>query len=250
MSLGYSDFTGSYNQTDVRDLVFSSAVNPSTNKQNFYIEGSYQITEWRLKSITIPLSFYLFREGINDGLIVEEDGPDGAVLEIAITAGNYTPSQLCSRLKTALNDLSDYEYDVLYSSTSGKVLISCPDNQFRVLRASTASYELGITEDSDFTNNWVSNQTTDFSGCSMIHLSCPNLATKSDLIGSNKRIIASIPISQPTGSVEVYREGDGEFYRINSHLSNIEFQFLDDYLRPLDFQNKNFVVVLTVKVKV
>ena len=250
MNYGYSDFTSSAGRTDIRDLVFSSAINPATsNPQNFYIEGSYDISEWKLKSVCIPLSFYLIREGINDKLFIEEAGEDGLDMEITLSEGNYTPNQMVAFLKNRLDAISENIYDVHYVPQLGKLHISCP-NEFRVLKSSTASHELGIKNDSEFSTEWWADEIADFSGPSMIHVACQQLGTKQDLVGSNQRILASIPITAPPGGIEVYREGDSDFYKVSSHLSNIEFKFLDDHLRPLKLENANTVIVLTVKVKI
>ena len=249
MNVGYSDFTGNSYQTDIRDLVFSSAINPShDNPQSFYIEGLYNVVEWKLKSITIPLSFYLIRQGINDTISIQEE--DGDIVDIVIEQGNYTPSVMAVVLRTALNSSSTHEYTVDYEPIQGKFIIESDDTQFRIFKSSTIAYEIGISQDSEYANQWVAPAIADFSGPSMIHLACSQLGTKSDLVGSQLKILASVPISNPPGGVEVYREGDSDFYKVSSHLSYIEFTFLDDHLRPLDIQGRNTVIVLTVRIKV
>ena len=229
---------------EYRELIFPVKSNPSS----FIINNFDKIEAYKLVSAIIPISCYTISSN-NNLLKFRESSATATALSTTLTSCNYSPSTLVTELNTKLNASGGQtSYSCSYATNTNKITISATSN-FRFEDNTTtgkcAWYELGFTEGeaTAYTNSLVLPNVVDLSGIKAINISSGNLTSKTKVYGSNRNIIASIPIDANIGTVLAYNNTQTEYIDISeTDLNVVDLVLQDENMNVINFNGKTVIL--------
>lgn len=235
----------------LKELIFNSARTSNTSNPTFTLRSPVYVYAYRVKSVSIPFSFYMVNSTNNT--IAFRESADGTNRIATLPVGNYDASTILSALGTALSATGTQTYTVTYDEVSGRLTISAPGN-FKILSASngsTAWNVLGIDQYND-TATGISTvklpHYVDFSFNSSILL-CSNALSSEDVIYSSdesKAVVSNIPADAPAGAV-IHWENHGGFLLFEESIQQVDFLLLDSATgQPIDLNGGAFTVTLSI----
>lgn len=236
----------------LKEVIFNSARCGNSNNPTFTLRSPLYVYAYRVKSVSIPFSFYMVNA--NNNTIAFRESADGVNRTATLPVGNYDAATILSALGTALTNAGTQAYTVTYDDVSGRLTISAPGN-FRILsgnNGSTAWNVLGVDQYND-TASGVSSvklpHYVDFSFNSSILL-CSNALSSEDVIYSSddsKAVVCNIPADAPAGSVIHYDNSNGGYLLFEESVQQVDFLLLDSATgKPMDLNGGAFTVILSV----
>ena len=207
-------------------------------------ESIENINSFKLNDFTIPLSIYNIDNRNN--ILSLTQGTNGPFI-ITIPSKNYTGLSIASSLTTALNSAGS-GFNVNYQTDGSNLLtIGSTSGSFKFNTVNTGNdiyYELGLKNSLNTLTSSITSGSIDMSGMnSLIIASNIGGAT---VIGSNFKILASIPTQGVSLSISTYQNSSDDYINLNTNLTEIQLRLYDQRFRTI-IPNKDFSLTLNFK---
>lgn len=217
----------------------------------FYFEEAitvppYVDIEASIESVVMPLSFYTVNETNNKLYILSNTN---SLSTYTIPEGNYQ----ANTLRTALGALVSGIYNVSYNSTTNKFTFQRTNNTDFTFRSdSTILNILGFSTKNHISSGGVltSDKVVDLSGNNQLLIEFSNFGTRNldSKVGRRTPIFLNLPVGLDNGSILTWENTNN--YRIiitNKHLQYYQIRILDEDYNEVDFNDKNWSIVLTLR---
>ena len=236
-----------------REIILNSSNCADTSNPVFRLGKQIYAYALKIKSISIPFSFYTISPATNKICFIESAFPSNTLTATLPTA-NYNTASIIVALETALKAASNtsQNYVVAYNDETDCLVISQPSS-FSILAGnagSTAYRVLGISQ----TVQTPSAQTVTFPNvvnfsfnssillCSN-SLSCENVIYSNNLL---QNVLLNVPMDSTEGGVSNYENG-GDYFIVDTVLNNIDFSLVDSTTDTnINLNGASFIVVLSI----
>lgn len=190
----------------------------------------------RISDFVFPISFYLVDTN-NNKLVISGTS-------YTLTSGNYTATTLMAHVLSIL----PVGFSMTYSSITNKYTISNATS-FSLDATSTCLTLLGFTTAASGTSI-TSDSVVNLSGqYNVLYIDIPNLATYNITSSNGRRtsVIASVPVSEPLGTVMFWEGRDHWFDIPNEYIGYLHIRILgEDMVTPVDFQGQAWNMTVDV----
>lgn len=232
---------------------YASYQNNGDKRSNviFYFEEAitvppYVDIETSVESVVMPLSFYIVNE-TNNKLLINDN--NNSLQTYIVPEGNYQ----ANTLKTALSAIVSGLYTVSYSSTTNKYTFQRSNNtNFTIRSDSTILNILGFSSKSHTSVGGLltSDKVVDLSGNNQLLIEFSNFGTRNldSRVGRRTPIFLNLPVNASNGDILVWENTNN--YRIvitNKHLQYYQVRVLDEDYNEVNFNDKNWSIVLTLR---
>jgi len=203
----YSEISISSYGLSQADVVYAPNRSIYGNNTNFTVvlpNKLVGVSAIELSSAQIPTSFNTINS--NNNILSVNDG--SGILNITVTACNYTGESMASELKTKLNTVST-NWDVKYSTITYKFTFSRSAGNFNILPSGSINLVLGLN------NLFASGTQTSYESPNIANINVYNyLFVTSDKLlsykrikpivnGESKNILSKIPFSNTNGTSHI-----------------------------------------------
>lgn len=190
----------------------------------------------RISDFVFPISFYLVDTN-NNKLVIS-----GATY--TLTSGNYNATSLMAHILSIL----PAGFSMSYSSVTNKYTLT-NSTSFSLGTSSTCLTLLGFTAAASGTSI-TSDSVVNLSGqYNVLYIDIPNLVTHNISSSNGRRtsVVASVPVSEPLGTV-MYHEGRDHWFDIpNEYIGYIHVRILgEDLVTPVDFQGQSWNMTIDI----
>jgi len=223
-----------------------SAISISDAEKIFYLKQSINAPAgYRLliglTNLTLPNSMYNITEG-NNTITISVDGVSDSY---KIEAGNYSATDLETKLNTAISNIGGVTFDPIDN------LFSFSFDNPSIIQSTTMERPLGLKGQLPLpgaTASYRCQNICDLGGVTNIYIRIRNLSINNlDSRGNNSNIIASIANNTNYGGYMFYVPPEVLYYQIvENNISHLDIEFTDQEGVILDLNGADFNLTLTV----
>ncbi len=223
-----------------------SAISISDAEKIFYLKQSINAPAgYRLliglTNLTLPNSMYNITAGNNTIVISVND----VSVSYNIEAGNYSATDLETKLNTAISSIGSVSFDSIDN------LFSFSFNNPSIIESTTMERPIGLKGQLPLpgaTTSYTCQNICDLGGVTNIYIRIRNLSINNlDSRGNNSNIIASIANNTNYGGYMFYVPPEVLYYQIvENNISHLDIEFTDQEGVILDLNGADFNLTLTV----
>jgi hypothetical protein len=216
----------------------------------FYFEEAitvppYVDIECAIESVIMPISFYIINSTNNTLRVLNNNN---LLTLYTIPPGNYQANTLKNTLSTIMTD-----YTVTYNSLTNKyTFISNNSTNFTFRNDSSSLNILGFSSKSHVSTmgQLTSDKVVDLSGNNQLMIEFSNFGTRNldSRVGTRTPIFLSLPVSVNNGDILTWENTNNyKTFITNKHLQYYQIRILDEDYNEVDFNDKNWAIVLTLR---
>lgn len=226
-------------KTDRTAVYISSKDRTSGGTSNFTMNMMPWIDNarlWRMRSISVPFSWYVFRSGNN---VFSVDTALGGTTSVTIAPGNYTTSALKTHLEALLNGATVGVWTVTFNAITGKMTVSVVGGGGQQvgmntpsLVAGTANEALGFTQQVALGASITGNNVYNLSGELDLYVRSQSLRDRESLESQSGQeyelsytdIIFRVPVDVNSGSIIVNKKPSRWMDYPNNKITKLDFR--------------------------
>lgn len=237
-------------KTDFEYYYISSAdrLNGTIEDFNIELRNLFNIHAYHIERISIPYTFYPFRNNVNNQIGVRINNSDSIV---TIEEGNYASiTDFVSELQTKLQVVSNH-FQVSYNSRKGLLTISTANaSNFDLYfltgdsrRGNSMFREIGFNPvNKSGASTYTSDYPINISGFDYIIIECPDINQFQKIHSTNNydyKTLAKVPINVAWGSTISHSANLNVLHNMDINFKSkvVNFKLLDQFRRPLNIKN-------------